>query len=65
LYEPVSLRAAIATSCDTVSSKTITLVFAASPVSMQHLEVRIKTGWLGFMIICLSGAICCISELAL
>jgi hypothetical protein len=29
-----------------VKPKTIKLVFVASPLSMQHLGIRAKTGWL-------------------
>ena len=31
-----------------VKPKILNLVFHASPLSMQHLGVRSKTGWLGF-----------------
>ena len=39
----------------------------ASPLSTQHKELRTKTGWLGIMIMCPSGATClptdfCFSE---
>ena len=50
-------------------TKTIKLVFVASPLSTQHLGERAKTGWLGIRIMCLNGVIylpvnCCFSELA-
>jgi len=53
-----------------VEPSTIQLVFVASPLSIQHEEVRAKTGWLGIRIMCTSGATCltadcCFSELAL
>ena len=38
--------------------KTIKLVFAASPLSMQHYGVRAKTGWLKIRIMYQSGATC-------
>jgi hypothetical protein len=41
-----------------VKSKTITLVFVASPLSTQHEGERVKTGWLGIRIMCPSGATC-------
>jgi len=52
---------------DRVKSKTIKLVFVASP---QHEGVRANTGWLGIRIMCPSGATClsadgCFSELVL
>ena len=53
-----------------VKTKTIKLVFVASPLSTQHLGERTKTSWLGIRIMCPSGATClsadcCFSELAL
>jgi hypothetical protein len=47
----------------------IKLVFVASPLSMQHLGERAKTGWLEIRIMCPSWATClsmdcCFSELA-
>ena len=41
-----------------VKPKTIKLVCVASSSSMQHSEVRAKTGWLRIRIMCLSGATC-------
>jgi uroporphyrinogen-III synthase len=51
-------------------TKDYKMVFVASPLSMQHLVERAKTGWLGIKIMCRSGATClsadrCFSELAL
>ena len=51
-------------------TKTIKLVFDASPLSTQQKRERSKTGWLGIRIMCLSGATCqsadfCFSGLAL
>ena len=49
-----------------VKPKTIKLVFAASPISIQQKGERAKTGWLGIRIMCPSlPADCCFSELAL
>jgi diaminopimelate decarboxylase len=55
-----------------VKPKIIKLIFVtiASRLSMQHLGVRAKTGWLRIRIMCLYGetclsADCCFSELAL
>jgi hypothetical protein len=39
-------------------AKTIKLVFVVSPLSTQHLGVRVKTGCLGIRIMCPSGATC-------
>jgi hypothetical protein len=52
-----------------VKSKTIKLVFVASPLSMLPGGKRTKTGWLGIRITCPSvatclSADCCFSELA-
>ena len=43
---------------DQVKSKTIKLVFVASPLSMQPKGERAKTGWLRIRIMCQSGATC-------
>ena len=56
--------------CRSGQTKTMKLVFVASPLSTQHYRERAKTGWLGIMIMCPSGATglsvdCCLSELAL
>ena len=53
-----------------VKSNTIKLVFVTSPLSVQHLGERAKTGWFGIGIMRPSGATClpvdcCHSELAL
>ena len=53
-----------------VRTKTIKLVFVASPVSKQHKGERAKTAWLRIEIMYPSGATClladcCFSELAL
>ena len=53
-----------------VKPKTMKLVFVASLLSMQHLGVRTKTGYLGMRIKYLSeetclAADCCFSKLAL
>ena len=52
-----------------MKSKTIKLVFVASPLSMYHQSVRAMTAWFGIRIMCLSGVTstvkCCFSELAL
>jgi hypothetical protein len=53
-----------------VIPKTIKLTFVASPVSLQHLGIRSKTGWLGIRQMCQSEATClpvdcCFSEPAL
>ena len=45
-------------SFDWVKPKTKKLVFVVSPLSMQNLGVRAKTGWLGIRIMCPSGTIC-------
>ena len=57
-------------SFDWVKPKTKKLVFVVSPLSMQNLGVRAKTGWLGIRIICPIGGTlllvdCYFSELAL
>ena len=54
---------------DGVTPKTMKLVVVTSPLSTQHLAERAKTGLLGIMIMCPSGAIslfvnCCYSEVA-
>ena len=54
----------------TKDQKLIKLEFVTLPLSKHHYNVRVKTGWLGIMIICPSGATClpaecCICELAL
>ena len=41
-----------------VNTKTIKLVFVASPLSTQHLGKREKTGWFGIRIMCPSRAPC-------
>jgi hypothetical protein len=51
-------------------TRTIQLVFVASPLSTQHYGERAKIGWLGTRIMCLNGVTflpvdCCFSELAL
>ena len=46
-----------------VKSKTVKLVFAASPLSMQHYRVHANTGWLGIGIMCPSGATCLPADL--
>jgi hypothetical protein len=38
------------------------LVVAVSLQSVHHKEVRTKTGWLGFRIMCTSGVACLYSE---
>ena len=53
-----------------VKPKTITLVFVASPLSMQPAGDRAKTGFLEIRLMCQSGVIChpadcCFSEIAL
>jgi hypothetical protein len=40
------------------SNQTIKLVFAASPLSMQHEGVRAETGWIRIRIMRPSGATC-------
>ena len=39
-------------------TKTIELLFVASPLSTQHYGVRVKTGWFRISIMCTSGTIC-------
>ena len=46
-----------------VKSKTIKLVFVASPLSMQPKGERAKTGWLRIRIMCQSGATCLSADL--
>ena len=41
-----------------VKPKNVKLVCVASPLSMQHLGERAKTGWPGIGIMCPSGATC-------
>jgi uncharacterized membrane protein len=46
------------------------LVFAVSMISMEHSEVKAKTGWLRIRMMCTSRVkslpeVCCFSELAL
>ena len=53
-----------------VYPKIVELVFGASLPSMQHWDVRSKTGWLRIRVMCWSGATClpadcCFSELVL
>ena len=46
-----------------VKSKTIKLVFVASPLSMQPKGERAKTGWLRIRIMCQIGATCLSADL--
>ena len=53
-----------------LASSAVDRGFVASSLSTQHSGERAKTGWLGIMIMCRSGATClstdcCFSELAL
>ena len=48
---------------DQVKSKTIKLVFVASPLSMQPRGERAKTAWLRIRIMCQSGATCLSADL--
>jgi hypothetical protein len=72
LLDPPLVRVSVLDSSvvDWVKPKAIKLVFVASVLSTQHLEERVKTGWLGNRIMCPSGVTClptdcCFSELAL
>jgi hypothetical protein len=38
-----------------IKPKTILLAFAVSPLSTWHYEIRAKTGWVGFRIMCQRG----------
>ena len=53
-----------------VNRKIMKLVFAVSMISMEHSEVKAKTGWLRIRMMCSSRVkslpeVCCFSELAL
>jgi hypothetical protein len=45
-----------------IKLKTIKYVFVASALSTHHQGIRAKTGWIGFRIMCPSGATCLTAE---